>query len=90
MPCEKIEDERINCEYCDFKTTSKQGLKTNVKRKHTIYSNEVFQRKCDLCEMELESNLDLTKPMKFHSYKCSSKLKYKCEVHIGKHHSEKY
>ena len=38
VPFEKIEDQLINCEYCDFKTTSKQGLKTHVKRKHTIFS----------------------------------------------------
>ena len=103
MPCEKIEDELINCEYCDFKTTSKQGLKTHVKRKHTNYSKEIFPRKCDLCESELKSNSDLTDHMKTHSYKCSSELNYKCEecefwgpneitmeVHVEKHHSEKY
>ena len=79
VPCAKIEDELINCEYCDFKTTSKQGLKTHVKRKHTNYSKEIFPRKCDLCESEFKSNSDLTDHMKTHSYKCSSELNYKCE-----------
>ena len=74
-----------------------------MKRKHTSYSNENFPRTCDLCESVLKSKEELDKHMKSHSYKCSSKLKYKCEecefwgpneitmeVHTGKHHSDKF
>ena len=94
-------DNLLKCESCDFKTSSKQGLKTHIKRKHTTY--ETYPRKCDLCDNNLDSKEAHDKHMTSHSYKPSTHLTFKreecefwgpnkmtMEVHIGKHHSVKF
>ena len=94
-------DTLFECENCEFKTTSKQGLKTHIKRKHITY--ETFPTKCVLCESNLNWKEELLKHMPSHSYNPSSELNFKCEecdfwgpnqltmeVHVGKHHSERF
>ena len=89
---------KLKCEYCEFETTSSQGLKVHMKRKHTLKGTEIYPRKCDVCDVELESKKGMKEHMKLHSYK---KANYQCidceflgdnqrsmDVHIGKHHSE--
>ena len=43
------ENEKLKCDDCDFTTTSKKGLKTHVKRKHTakfpVHCHSCFARK---------------------------------------------
>ena len=91
--------EQLNCSECEFTTTSKQGLKTHIKRKHTKLNSEKYPKKCDLCEMELDDHKEMNLHLKTHSYR---ELKFKCEdcsfwgpnsltmeVHTGKCHSEK-
>ena len=51
-------DSLVKCEHfkgqeCKFTTDSEKGLKTHITRKHKTATN--FPRKCDLCEMEVES-----------------------------------
>ena len=88
----------IACLECDFKTNSQQGLKVHMKRKHTLKGTEIYPRKCDLCDVELESKKVMKEHMRHHSYK---KANYQCidcdflgdnqrtmDVHIGKLHSE--
>ena len=41
--------EIYECEKCDFKTTSKPGLRTHTKRNNTKITRQ-FPRKCDKCE----------------------------------------
>ena len=104
----KKPEENLQCPDCDFKSNSKQGLKVHMKRKHTSYTEENQPSKCEICDEEFSwngkplSNEEIVKHMISHSYKCSSKLKYKCdecefwgpttltmEVHVKKKHSEK-
>ena len=97
----KDDDQEIfECEKCDFKTTSKSGLKTHTKRKHTEITQDKFPRKCDMCELTFENAKELKRHMKTHSYQ---ELRYKCEdcafwgpnsismeVHHGKMHCQNY
>ena len=59
-----------------------------------------FPKKCDLCEVEVKTAMEMKRHMKRHSYK---EAKFKCDdcdfvgesdlamkVYIGKHHSETY
>ena len=92
---EKIK-EHFKCSECNFKSSSKQGLKVHVKRKHTSSSIQ-YPVTCELCDTQLENGNDLKKHMKTHSYK---KATYQCEdcnfvgenkptmeVHLGRAHS---
>ena len=38
--------EQFNCAECDCTTTSRPGLKTHVKRKHTKFNQENFPKTC--------------------------------------------
>ena len=86
---------------CEFKTYSKQGLKTHEARKHTKFIQETFPKQCDLCAKTFETKEELEKHIITHSYKCQENLQFKCnecdfwcpntesiEAHIKKHHSE--
>ena len=53
----KIENEQIPCDQCDFTTTSKKGLKTHVRRKHTAKIQEVFLLACKLCTEEMRLHM---------------------------------
>ena len=92
----------LKCTKCDYTTTSENGLKTHMTRKHLKavknIENKSFPRKCDLCECELKRNVDKKLQMKNHSYKL---IQYKCEecdfcgtnsmtmdVQQGKEHTE--
>ena len=33
------EADKLHCDYCDFQTSSKQGLRTHMKRKHTTFDS---------------------------------------------------
>ena len=92
--------EIFECEKCDFKTTSKSGLKTHTKRKHTEITKDKFPRECDMCDHTFENAKELKKHMKIHSYQ---ELRYKCEdcafwgpneismeVHHGRKHCSNY
>ena len=68
------DQEFFECAKCDFKTTSKSGLKTHTKRKHTEITTEKFPRKCDMCESTFENAKELKRHMKTHSYQ---ELRYK-------------
>ena len=46
--------EKFECELCDFKANSKQGLGVHMKRKHTKYTNESFPNICEICEEEFK------------------------------------
>ena len=90
----------FKCEECNFSTSSKQGLRTHEKRKHTKASEQnKFPRSCDLCDKKIRNVVELKQHMKTHSYKA---VDYKCaecdfmgsndttmEVHMGKEHCEK-
>ena len=73
-------------------------MKVHDKKKHTSVDNVKFPKKCDLCDEEIKTAMEMKRHMKRHSYK---EAKFKCddcdfvgeseltmEVHIGKHHSE--
>ena len=93
-------DKSFKCTYCDFATNSENGLKINMTKKHTSVETETFPRSCDLCEEIFNDTYEMKKHLLAHSYK---KVEFKCdecdfvgklrasmEVHIGKHHCEKY
>ena len=99
----KQKDEKLECcKVCEFKTNSKQGLKTHMARKHTTFEKETFPKQCDLCKNTFETKEEIEKHLLSHSYKSSEKLQFKCdecdfwcpntesiEAHIKKEHSEK-
>ena len=93
-----VKSENFKCTECKFTTDSEKGLRTHVTRKHKTATK--FPRKCDLCEIELESGLKMKIHMRTHSFKS---IQYKCEecdfcgddesamvVHNGRVHSENF
>ena len=95
------EKNEYKCSVCDFKTNSRQGLKTHETRKHTKFTEESFPTQCDLCYQTFKTKEDMENHLITHSYKSSENLKYKCdecdfwcpnsqsiEAHIKKEHSE--
>ena len=90
----------FKCTKCDFESQSKKGLNTHITRKHTDTSKLKFPKKCDLCDKDLDSETELRKHLKMHSYK---EAKFQCEdcefvgktretmdVHIGRYHTDKF
>ena len=51
--------ELLNCEYCDFETSSKRGLNVHKKRKHTNLKNDEYPVECDFCDILLNSEKEL-------------------------------
>ena len=49
--------DKLKCTLCGFTTTSKQGLKTHVKRKHSEIAKTTFPITCELCERELKQHI---------------------------------
>ena len=97
----KKKGEQFSCTSCEFKTTSSQGLKTHIKRKHTKLNEEIYPKNCELCETEIANNRAMHLHLKTHSYRDGDELKFKCEdcefwgpnnltmeVHAGKAHSD--
>ena len=97
-----IESEQLKCESCEFTTTSKKGLKTHIKRKHSVANSDLYPVSCELCEEELESKSKMKIHMKSHTYKSqnSENSKFKCvecdfigqsewtmQIHYGKNHN---
>ena len=75
----KKKAEHFSCKTCEFKTTSSQGLKTHVKRKHTKINEVKYPQTCNLCETELDNEKQMNLHLKTHSYRDGEKLKFKCE-----------
>ena len=101
----KTTPELLTCNECNFTTTSKIGLKTHTKRKHTNLKLDKYPKSCefDFCESELNNEKEMDLHLKEHSYKLPEELKYKCEdcdywgpnfltmqVHTGRSHSEHF
>ena len=99
----EMEDKSLKykCEFCDYQSNSKQGLKTHITRKHTKYSEETRPINCEVCEIEFICTKELSKHMISHCYKDASILKFKCdecdfwgtntitmEMHFRRLHSE--
>ena len=90
------EVEQFDCTQCEFTTTSKQGLKTHVKRKHTEIISEKYPKTCELCDAKVNDMKELKLHMKTHSYKESNfqcedcdfcgPNEYTMEVHTGRYH----
>ena len=94
----ECESEQLNCESCEFTTTSKKGMKTHQKKKHSETIQDKFPFTCELCEEELTNKLEFKKHMRTHTYK-SENSQFKCvectfigenewtmQIHNGKHH----
>ena len=94
----RLTEDTINCEECNFTTTSKQGLKTHIKRKHTLLDSEEIPKTCDFCDVNFDNINKMKVHLKTHSFK---KLDFKCEdcdyfgpneitmeVHHGRKHSQ--
>ena len=94
----------FKCALCDFSSSSEKGLKTHVKRKNTKSISEKgiqpVPKTCDLCEKQFNSEKEMKKCMKTHSYK---QVEFRCEecdflgetpftmeVHLGKSHSDHF
>ena len=97
-------ESKYKCKDCDFASITKQGLKSHFTKKHKSKNqtceNLNFPKSCDLCEEELKSRREMIKHMRTHSYK---NVQYQCEkcdfcggddytmeVHIAKHHGDKF
>ena len=90
----------INCDKCEYTTTSRQGLKIHNSKVHSKINVEEFPALCDVCEKVLENENDLTKHKKSHHTNHS--VRYQCNeceymanevetlhVHFGRKHSNK-
>ena len=90
----KIENEQIPCDQCDFTTTSKKGLKTHVRRKHTAKIQEVFLLACKLCTEEMRLHMiNHSYFMQENNLKCEhcefiGKSDRTMHMHYGKLHSK--
>ena len=95
------ENQQIKCDHCDFTTTSKKGLKTHTKRKHSVANLEQFPISCELCKEELGNKKDMRNHMLTHTYSITQNNQLKCEectfigdnewtmyIHFGKQHSK--
>ena len=70
------EDASIQCINCDFKTTSKQGLKIHNSKVHSKINFEEFPAACDVCEKILQNENELRKHKKSqHTY---HNVRYQC------------
>ena len=90
----------IQCNKCDYKTTSRQGLKIHNSKVHSNIDFEQFPAACDICEKVLQNESDLRKHKKSqHTY---HNVRYQCNecefmanevetlnIHFGKKHTEK-
>ena len=65
---------------CDFQSSTSGGLKTHIARKHTNYSKNNLQIKCETCGEDFESEKDLKNHMITHSYSKPEFLKCKCDL----------
>ena len=77
------ESDQLKCENCEFTTTSKKGMKTHIKRKHSVAKSDpsdLYPVSCELCEEELKSKSKMKIHMKSHTYKSqnSENSKFKC------------
>ena len=61
------ENETIQCEHCDFTTTSKKGFKTHVKKKHSETKKENFPTSCEVCDLKVTSKVELKRHMVSHT-----------------------
>ena len=75
----KMKVEPLSCTACEFTTTSKQGLKTHIKRKHTKLNKVKYPITCELCEQILDDEKEMNLHLKTHSYRDVEELKYKSE-----------
>ena len=66
--------EPLICTACEFTTTSKQGLKTHIRRKHTKLNKEKYPKTCDFCEMILDDAKEMNLHLKTHSYRDEDEL----------------
>ena len=92
----KSENDQLKCDDCEFTTTSKKGLKTHIKRKHT----EKFPIQCERCDKELKNEHEMKNHIITHTYKYeNSELKceecgftgkndWSMQIHHGKCHSK--
>ena len=71
--------QKFKCEMCEFQSSSSNGLKTHISRKHTKYMKEVALLKCKICSKEFRSEKELKDHMIFHSFKDAEHLKFKCD-----------
>ena len=94
---EKKKRKIFKCTSCDYESSSQQGLKIHIARKHTVNKLETSSI-CELCDKKFETADKLQKHMKCHSYQDA---KFKCvdcnfvgtnnltmEVHNGKYHTD--
>ena len=44
---------------CDFQSTSSTGLKTQISRKHTNYSGEIADLKCEISDKQFKTEKEL-------------------------------
>ena len=91
----------IQCNKCDYKTTSRQGLKIHNSKVHSNINFEEFPAACDICEKVLQNESELRKHKKSqHTY---HSVRYQCNecdfmaqeietlnVHFGRKHSDKH
>ena len=93
------EERRIQCNKCDYTTTSRQGLKIHSSKVHSKIDFVEFPAVCDVCEKVLENENILKQHKKSeHTYHF---VKFQCnecefmavephtlQVHFGLHHSK--
>ena len=87
---------------CEFSTTSKKGMKTHLKRNHSVANRDQVPVSCELCVVEFESKRELKAHMKSHTYisqndedtefKCTDcdffgKCEWTMQIHFGKNHN---
>ena len=93
-------DVGLNCEKCEYTTTSRQGLKIHNSKVHSKINFEEFPAACDICEKILENETNLKKHKK--SEHTNHVVRFQCDecdfmanevetlhVHFGRTHTDR-
>ena len=95
--------EHVKCNLCEFSTTSKKGMKTHIKRKHSVANKDQVPVSCQLCDVVLESKREMKAHKKCHTYisQNEEETEFKCaecdfigqcewtmQIHFSKNHNK--
>ena len=100
----KTDKQNLKCEQCKFTTSSEQGLKTHVAKKHKLETktetNVTYPTTCDLCDKTIKDRREMIKHKRNHSFRYVTFKCVKCDflgedklamlVHTGKTHGDKF
>ena len=98
----QLSDKKFKCDQCNYEAKTENALKNHTSKKHqqiTDVDDNIYPKECALCDIVLNSNKDMKKHMRTHSF---NYVTFKCalcdfiggeqiemEIHNARLHSEK-